>query len=93
MLKVPTFYSRDTWVNDLNDKSASRLMPTVGYDGDDDKGMYIRLRYDYNIDQNTTLKADLPYYSQGHFKPVAEVKHDQRNYYLTYQSGWFEEDE
>lgn len=86
-------YSRDTWVNELGDESASRLMPTIGYDGDDDKGMYIRLRYDYNIDQNTTLKADLPYYSQGHFKPVAEVKHDQRNYYLTYQSGWEEEDD
>ena len=86
-------YSRDTWVNELGKDSASRIMPTVGYDGDDDKGMYIRLRYDYDIDEKTNLHAELPYYSEGHFKPVAEVKHDQRNYYLTFQNGWYEEDD
>ena len=86
-------YSRDTWVNELGKDSASRIMPTVGYDGDDDKGMYIRLRYDYDIDQNTNVHVDLPYYSKGHFKPVGEVTHNQRNYYLQYQSGWYEEDD
>lgn len=86
-------YSRDTWVNELGKDSASRIMPTIGYDGDDDKGMYIRIRYDYDIDQNTNLHAELPYYSQGHFKPVAEVTHDQRNYYLTFRNGWYEEDD
>ena len=25
-------YSRDTWVNELGDEGASRLMPTIGYD-------------------------------------------------------------
>lgn len=86
-------YSRDTWVNELGKDSGARIMPSIGYDGDDDKGTYIKIKYDYDIDEKTNVHAELPYYSKGHFKPVVEVKHDQRNYYLTYQSGWEEEDD
>ena len=86
-------YSRDTWVNNLNDDGGTRIMPSIGYDGDDDKGAYIKLKLDYDIDENTNLHAELPYYNRGHFKPIFQAKHDQRNYYVTYQSGWEEEDD
>lgn len=86
-------YSRDTWVNNLNDDGAARIMPSVGYDGDDNKGTYIKLKLDYDIDENTNVNSELVYYNRGHFKPIVKAKHDQRNYYLTYQSGWEEEDD
>ena len=86
-------YSRDTWVNNLNDDGAARIMPSVGYDGDDNKGTYIKLKLDYDIDENTNVNSELVYYNRGHFKPIIKAKHDQRNYYLTYQSGWEEEDD
>ena len=86
-------YSRDTWVNELGDDGGTRIMPSIGYDGDDDKGAYIKLKLDYDIDENTNVHAELPYYNRGHFKPIFQAKHDQRNYYITYQSGWEEEDD
>ncbi len=92
-MKGKHVYSRDTWVNNLNDDGAARIMPSVGYDGDDNKGTYIKLKLDYDIDENTNVNSELVYYNRGHFKPIIKAKHDQRNYYLTYQSGWEEEDD
>ena len=86
-------YSRDTWVNYLNDDGAARIMPSVVYEGDDEKGAYVKLKLDYDVDENTNLHAELPYYNRGHFRPIFRAKHDQRNYYVTYQSGWEDEDD
>lgn len=84
-------YSRDVWESDLSGKGQERLMPRIGYD--DDRGAYIRLEYERPLSDKTTAYADIGYYSEDGYKPVFGLRHNERNFDITFEDGWFEEDD
>lgn len=90
-VKGKHIYSRDIWESDLSGKSQERLMPRIGYD--DDRGAYIRLEYERPISDKTTVYADLGYYSEEGYRPVYGMRHNERNFTVNFENGWFEEDD
>ena len=85
-------YSRDVWENDLTDNNKERLMPHVGFK-DSDKGAYINLSYERPLSDKTTAYADLNYYTKDGYKPLYGLRHNERNFVLTFENGWFEDDD
>lgn len=85
-------YSRDRWVNYLNDDNATRIMPRIGFN-DNDNGAYIKVRLNHNVNDKLALQADLPYYTKAHFKPLLSAKQDERNFAVELQNGWVEKDD
>ena len=84
-------YSRDIWVNEVNDNGA-RIVPRVGYGGSDN-GAYIKVDAGWQFDEKTSANAELTEYSKVGYKPMYSVKHNERNFELTYQNGWEEDDD
>lgn len=84
-------YSRDLWVNRLND-SKSKIMPRVGYSGKDN-GAYVKLEATQPIGDKTMVDIELPKYSKVGFKPVYKISHDERNFSVSYMHGWDEDDD
>ena len=84
-------YSRDIWVNEVNDNGA-RIVPRVGYGGSDN-GVYIKVDAGWQFDEKTSANAALIDYSKAGYKPMYSVKHNERNFELTYQNGWEEDDD
>lgn len=85
-------YSRDLWVNTLNDEQKTRIMPRIGYDGSDN-GAYIKLDVALPVTEKTMVTAELPEYSEAGFKPIYGVTHDERNFRISYKNGWEEDDD
>ena len=85
-------YSRDRWENNLSDKSEERIMPRVGWDGKDN-GFYAKLEIEKPLSDKTTIRADVVDYSRAGYKPMYEVEHNERNFKMTWKSGWEEEDD
>ena len=85
-------YSRDLWVNYLNDEGKTKIMPRVGYDGGDN-GFYAKLEISQPVSEKTMVSMDLPEYSKAGFKPVYQIKHHERNFNISYLHGWDEDDD
>ena len=85
-------YSRDLWVNYLNDDGKTKIMPRVGYDGGDN-GFYAKLEISQPVSEKTMVSMDLPEYSKAGFKPVYQIKHHERNFNISYLHGWDEDDD
>lgn len=84
-------YSRDIWVNEVNDNGA-RIIPRIGYGGSDN-GVYIKVDAGWQFDEKTYANAELTEYSKAGYKPMYSVKHNERNFDITYQYGWEEDDD
>ena len=61
-------YSRDIWVNEVNDNGA-RIMPRIGYGGSDN-GVYIKVDAGWQFDEKTSANAELTKYSKAGYKPM-----------------------
>lgn len=85
-------YSRDRWENRLDDKKEERIMPRVGWDGDDN-GFYVKLEVEKPLSDKTTVYADIAEYSKAGFKPMYELKHREHNFDLSLKNGWEEDDD
>lgn len=85
-------YSRDIWETSLSGKSKERILPHFGFK-DDSKGTYINISYERNLSEKTKVYADLDYYSKDGFRPLYGVSHDERNFTVTFENGWFEDDD
>ena len=85
-------YSRDYWENSLTDKSKERLLPHIGFK-DSDKGTYINVSYERPLGDKDVVYADLNYYSKAGYKPVYGLEHNERNFKVTYENGWYEDDD
>lgn len=84
-------YSRDIWVNEVNDNGA-RIMPRIGYGGSDN-GVYIKVDAGWQFDEKTSANAELTKYSKVGYKPMYSLKHNERNFEITYNNGWEEDDD
>ncbi|MBQ8690287.1 MAG: LPS export ABC transporter periplasmic protein LptC [Phascolarctobacterium sp.] len=84
-------YSRDIWVNEVGE-SKTRIMPRIGYGGSDN-GVYIKVDADWQFNEKTSANAELTKYSKVGYKPMYSLKHNERNFVLTYQNGWEEDDD
>lgn len=85
-------YSRDYWENNLAEKNKERIMPHLGFK-DEDKGFYINVSYERPIAKNTMFYADLNNYFKAGFKPMYGIDHDERNFKVSIQDGWDEQDD
>ena len=85
-------YSRDYWENSLTEKSKERILPHIGFK-DSDKGTYVNLSYERPLGDKDTIYADLNYYSKAGYKPVYGLEHNERNFKVTYENGWYEDDD
>lgn len=85
-------YSRDYWENSLTDKSKERILPHVGFK-DSDKGTYVNVSYERPLGEKDTVYADVNYYSKAGYKPVYGLEHNERNFKVTYENGWYEDDD
>lgn len=85
-------YSRDYWENSLTEKSKERILPHIGFK-DSDKGPYVNLSYERPLGDKDTIYADLNYYSKAGYKPVYGLEHNERNFNVTYENGWYEDDD
>ncbi|MBQ9255857.1 MAG: hypothetical protein IJ181_01835, partial [Acidaminococcaceae bacterium] len=83
-------YSRDVWVNDLQ-QSNNRLLPHVGWSKD--KGVYIALDYEQPIG-NPMLKNPTKaymrqvYYTKSKYKPFYGIRHDEQDFYIRLNHGY-----
>lgn len=83
-------YSRDVWVNDLQ-QSNNRLLPHVGWSKD--KGVYIALDYEQPIG-NPMLKNPTKaymrqvYYTKSKYKPFYGIRHDEKDFYIRLNHGY-----
>ena len=85
-------YSRDIWVNEINDVTRTRIMPRIGYDGSDN-GVFIKVDANWQFNEKTSVNAELTEYSKAGYKPMYSVRHNERNFELTYQNCWEEDDD
>ena len=85
-------YSRDYWENSLTDKSKERILPHIGFK-DSDKGTYVNVSYERPLGDKDTVYADVNYYSKAGYKPVYGLEHNERNFKVTYENGWYEDDD
>ena len=84
-------YSRNTWVNELDDRKTS-IMPRIGYGGSDN-GVYIKVDADWQFDEKTSANAELVKYDKAGYRPMYSLKHNERNFEFTYKNGWEEDDD
>ena len=85
-------YSRDYWENSLTDKSKERILPHIGFK-DTKKGTYLNVSYERPLSEKDTVYADVNYYTKAGYKPVYGLQHDERNFKVTYENGWYEDDD
>ena len=85
-------YSRDIWVKELNEVVDTRIIPRIGYDGGDN-GVYIKVDADWQFNEKTSANAELTQYSKAGYKPMYSLKQNERNFEITYQYGWEEDDD
>lgn len=85
-------YSRDLWVNDFNDDTKTKIVPRIGFD-DSENGTYVKLEVEHPISKKTSVALDLPYYSRAGYKPAYTIKHNERNFKISYFYGWDEDDD
>jgi hypothetical protein len=91
-LKGKHIYTRDRWINRLNDgESTQSLVPHIGYD--DDQGFKVRYNYSLDLSDNNTLRADVKYYSKVGWRPMFSDTQYERNFYIRYQEGFDEDDD
>ena len=84
--------SKNIWERDLTDTNKTRIIPRIGYDGSDN-GVFIKIDADWHFGEKTKVSADLPFYSDAGFKPMFKVKHEERNFEVSYKTGWEEDDD
>lgn len=90
-LKGKHIYSRDRWINRLNDgENKQSFVPHIGYD--EDQGIKLRYNYSYDFSDHNTLDADIKYYSKIGWRPMFTDTQDERNYYVRYMEGFDEDD-
>ncbi len=85
-------YSRDYWENTLGEKNQERIMPHIGFK-DSDKGTYLNISYERPLSEKDKFYADINYYTKAGYKPMFGVEHDERNFKITVQDGWVEDDD
>lgn len=85
-------YSRDRWVNTLNDDHKTRIMPRIGYDGKDN-GSYVKLDVQVPVTDKTSVGTMQTRYSKVGYKPYYYLSHDERNFSVKYFHGWDEDDD
>lgn len=85
-------YSRDVWVNELNDNQKTRIMPRIGYDGTDN-GWYIKVDANWQLDEKTEANAEFIQYDKAGYRPMYSLKHNERNFVIEYKNGWEEDDD
>ncbi len=85
-------YSRDLWVNTFDDSGKTKILPRIGFD-DSKNGSYIKLEVEQPITEKTNVELDIPYYSKAGFKPYYAIKHNERNFNISYSYGWDEDDD
>lgn len=85
-------YSRDLWVNSMDEANKTKIRPKVGYDGHDN-GWYGGVEITHPITEKTNANFDLTKYSRAGYKPVYGVDHDERNFHISYSNGWDEDDD
>ena len=91
-MKGKHIYSRDRWVNQLNDNQAQNsLVPHVGYSKS--KGVEIKYNWLYPLGDKDVAHADLKYYSKIGWRPNFYDRHDERNFYVLAQNGYDEDDD
>ena len=84
--------SKDIWERDLTETNKTRIIPRIGYDGSDN-GAFLKIDADWHFGEKTKVSADLPFYSDAGFKPMFKVKHEERNFEVSYKTGWEEDDD
>ena len=84
-------YSRDVWVNEM-DASKTRIIPRVGYAGNDN-GAYIKMDANWQFNDKTEANVELTKYSKAGYKPTYSLEHDERNFVVTYENAWKEDDD
>ena len=84
--------SKDVWERDLTETNKTRIIPRIGYDGSDN-GAFIKIDADWHLGEKTKVSADLPFYSDSGFKPMFKVKHEERNFEVSYKTGLEEDDD
>ncbi|MBR1976461.1 MAG: LPS export ABC transporter periplasmic protein LptC [Phascolarctobacterium sp.] len=84
-------YSRDIWVNEVGARKMS-IMPRVGYAGSDN-GTFAKLDINWQMDEKTSASAELIRYKKAGYKPMYSLKHNERNFDITYKNGWEEDDD
>ncbi|MGM9583127.1 MAG: hypothetical protein ACI3WU_05370, partial [Phascolarctobacterium sp.] len=85
-------YSRDLWINNLNDDNQTKIRPRVGYDGSDN-GAYVGLEIGEPISEKTMVNVEWTQFSKAGFKSSYKIDHDERNFHISYLNGWEEEDD
>jgi hypothetical protein len=89
-VKGKHIYSRDVWINDLQ-KKANPISPHIGWD--DDKGWYVSMEYRRPIGNPllknpTTFYMNQVYYTKSKYKPVYGIRHDEKDFYAQFNSGY-----
>ena len=90
-VKGKHIYSRDRWINDLNDnQQENSLIPHIGYSKS--HGVEITYNWKFPFGDKDMVKADLKYYSKIGWRPMYSARHDEKNYYVSLQNGYDEDD-
>ncbi len=84
-------YSRDLWINSMNDEETTKIRPRLGYDGSDN-GLYAGVEITQPVTEKTSVQVDLIKYDRAGYKPVYGVRHHERNFNISYMYGWDEDD-
>lgn len=91
-LKGKHIYSRDRWINNLNDEGSQQsLAPHIGYDHD--QGWKFRFNWVHPFSDSNTLTGDIKYYSKVGWRPMFTDRQDARNFYVTLEEGYDEDDD
>ena len=89
-LKNKVVYARDFCRVDISpDAKNEQRMPRVGYNNDD--GVWIKYRLDYDLAKRVTAFADLKYFTKHQFRNVYGVEWSNAGSYATVQYGYFED--
>lgn len=85
-------YSRDRWVNRLDDGAKTRIRPTAGWE-DKNSGFYLGVKLEQPISNDVSVIADVVDYSRVGFKNDYGVKYDNKIFGLKYTNGWVLDDD
>ena len=80
-------YSRDLWVNRLDDGARTKIKPTAGWE-DKDSGFYLGVKLEQPITEDISVLADVVDYSRVGFKNKYGLKYDNKFFRLKYTNGW-----
>lgn len=86
-------YSRDRWINEFDDDNTTKIRVGVGHEGGF-RGEYIKVTATQPLDEKTAVKVEMPYYSRAKWRPGYGVRHNARNFSISYLNGWdFDDDD